>query len=441
MDILKISTLVVYAVAGAIRFWFLNSDYRQIIADRVEISTPLNSWKKVTEGVFLYNEGTDPYSGDVFHDTPVGLLIYSWVFSFASSWLNIIFVACDLLTAYFLNKAAHVFMLELELKQNEKKDTYAAGTKNLLLKAYDFHMVPFYVLSAYLFNPYIILNCVGRTTTVFSNLLLAYALASMCTGKRVASCCSVALLTLQSLYPAILVMPAALYIYKNEAKTTVQNKRYTWKQSFIYTFVVFSLAVGSLLFLSYKITGSLLFLNSVYGFILTVPDLKPNIGLFWYFFTEMFEHFRPLFIAAFQINATVLYMLPLTLRLREEPMLLATSFCALISVFKSYPCLGDVGFYLALLPMWKHLYNHMQQGFIVACFFITTSVLGPVLWHLWIYSRSANANFYFGVTLAFGTAQIFLITDILFAYIKREFYLNNGLPRDPDGKPSKIVLQ
>jgi len=48
----------------------------------------------------------------------------------------------------------------------------------------------------------------------------------------------------------------------------------------------------------------------------------------------------------------------------------------------------------------------MQQGFVVGCFFLITSVMGPIVWHLWIYSRSANANFYFGVTLAFATAQV-----------------------------------
>lgn len=35
-----------YAVAGIIRYWLLNSDYKQTIGDRVEISTPLNSWRK-----------------------------------------------------------------------------------------------------------------------------------------------------------------------------------------------------------------------------------------------------------------------------------------------------------------------------------------------------------------------------------------------------------
>lgn len=48
----------------------------------------------------------------------------------------------------------------------------------------------------------------------------------------------------------------------------------------------------------------------------------------------------------------------------------------------------------------------MQQKFLVGCFFIATAVLAPIQWYLWIYSGSANANFYFGVTIAFGTAQV-----------------------------------
>ena len=48
---------------------------------------------------------------------------------------------------------------------------------------------------------------------------------------------------------------------------------------------------------------------------LTVPDLTPNVGLFWYFFTEAFEHFRVFFLCVFQINA-FLYVLPLSFRFR-----------------------------------------------------------------------------------------------------------------------------
>lgn len=71
----------------------------------------------------------------------------------------------------------------------------------------------------------------------------------------------------------------------------------------------------------------------------------------------MFEHFRPLFLCSFQINATILYLTALSIRLRKEPVLLATTLTALNAIFKSYPSVGDVGFYLALLPMWKHLFQ------------------------------------------------------------------------------------
>lgn len=83
-------------------------------------------------------------------------------------------------------------------------------------------------------------------------------------------------------------------------------------------------------------------------------DLQPNIGLFWYFFTEMFEHFRPLFLFSFQMNATVLYLVPLTIKLHKQPIFLATILIALTSIFRSYPCIGDIAFYMALFPLWKH---------------------------------------------------------------------------------------
>ena len=34
---------------------------------------------------------------------------------------------------------------------------------------------------------------------------------------------------------------------------------------------------------------------------LTLPDLTPNPGLWWYFFTEMFDHFRAFFLMVFSV--------------------------------------------------------------------------------------------------------------------------------------------
>ncbi|KAL0103422.1 hypothetical protein PUN28_017589 [Cardiocondyla obscurior] len=416
-----------FALAGTIRLLIMNSEYQKIIGNRVEVSTALNSWKRVTEGVYLHKFGIDPYEGDLFHETPIGLYMFHLMQEYLPQWaLFLLFVVVDLTTALCLAFAAKHYAIELATKRKEKKDEDKESSKDVPGTS------ALYVSAAYLFNPYIILNCVGLTTTVFTNLLYSIALASMTKRSVLWSCTSVALLTLQGLYPVSLMVPATIYI-----ASAGRNK----KISIVTMVVAFTSILTALFAISYCIMGSWSFLGSTIGFILTVPDLRPNIGLYWYFFTEMFEHFRWLFIASFQINVSLLYIVPLALRLRRDPMLLAFSYLAIAAIFKSYPCIGDVGFYISLLPLWKHLFQHMQQGFIVGCFVLFCTVFAPTVWHQWIYSRSANANFYFGVTLAFAIAQIFLLTDILFASVKHEFAVQHGINRKVDGNETKLLLE
>lgn len=39
-----------------------------------------------------------------------------------------------------------------------------------------------------------------------------------------------------------------------------------------------------------------------FWFRLLLPDLTPNSGLWWYFFTEVFDHFRPFFLMVFSVG-------------------------------------------------------------------------------------------------------------------------------------------
>ena len=50
---------------------------------------------------------------------------------------------------------------------------------------------------------------------------------------------------------------------------------------------------------------------------LTAPDHTPGLGLFWYLFAEMFDHFRDFFLWVFQFNI-VIYAVPLALRFRYK---------------------------------------------------------------------------------------------------------------------------
>jgi GPI transamidase subunit PIG-U len=52
--------------------------------------------------------------------------------------------------------------------------------------------------------------------------------------------------------------------------------------------------------------GFFTFVSYLTQFRLLLPDLTPNPGLWWYFMTEMFDHFRPFFLMAFSVSTTFL---------------------------------------------------------------------------------------------------------------------------------------
>ncbi|EFA07117.1 phosphatidylinositol glycan anchor biosynthesis class U protein [Tribolium castaneum] len=425
------TVLFMYLTGLGIRYWLMFSRYQSIIANHIEISTPLNSWKRVSEGLCLQSKGINPYEGDLLHEAPITILFYKVLTQWWKLDIKTIFLAFDAGTAVVLYFVAKKYMFHLFIEQEENKKQYALNSKEFLLSGSDFVNSPVFVASAFLFNPYTIFNCVGQSTVVFHNFFIALFLFCMLSGSVILSVLSLAICTMMSFYPIVLIIPLFLY----------SNGIYKSKFRAILTPILFIATLAAFITISIGLSNGTAFMKNVYGFILTVPDLQPNIGLFWYFFTEMFDHFRDLFISSFQINATVLYLIPLSVKFRKDPFLLTFAILCLISVFKSYPCLGDVGFVLSLLPCFIHLFNYSQQGFLVGVIFLITTALGPILWHLWIYSNSANANFYFGVTLAFAIAQIFLVTDILFAYLKREFCLNHGKERKIDGKDALLILE
>jgi len=110
-------------------------------------------------------------------------------------------------------------------------------------------------------------------------------------------------------------------------------------------------------------------------------------------------------------------------------------------ICRSYPSLGDAAFYLSLLPMWRHLSAYTRNVFLSTIMYCVGIVMAPVLWYLWIYAGSANANFYFAITLVISTAQVLFVTDLLFAFVRRDYDLLNGCDRKTaDGKPLPIIL-
>lgn len=67
----------------------------------------------MTEGVALYKDGINPYDGDIFHESPVGLALYSQLIDYASSYLPAVFIIVDLVTGHLLYLTAVEYMKHL----------------------------------------------------------------------------------------------------------------------------------------------------------------------------------------------------------------------------------------------------------------------------------------------------------------------------------------
>ncbi|PIK62620.1 putative phosphatidylinositol glycan anchor biosynthesis class U protein-like [Apostichopus japonicus] len=391
--------IILTTVLGTLaRIIILGSRYTQTLADRIELSTPVTSWKLMTEGVFLLDHGISPYEGDNFHQPPLLLYLFFVIHKTAPSLIPLVFLFLDLTTAFLL----------------------------------------------YLLNPFSILTCAAQSTSIINNLMIASTFLLTLKGQRISATLTLALASYQSLYPVMLIVPSAMhlaFLKMQERKETISYSSRTAVSAILFTVGSFLIWYFILLGVSYTMLESWDFVRSTYGFTLSVTDLKPNLGLFWYYFMEMFEHFRIFFLWVFQVHAFI-YTLPLAIVLWKCPSFVFFCQLILMAVFKSYPSLGDTTVYFALLPVWSHAFHYLRNGLVISVMIVISVVLAPVLWHLWIYAGSANANFLFAFTLIYSTAQIFLVTDLIFAFLRRSFSLQHGMKAlKPDGTEKLVKLQ
>nr|7WLD_U Chain U, Phosphatidylinositol glycan anchor biosynthesis class U protein [Homo sapiens]8IMY_U Chain U, Phosphatidylinositol glycan anchor biosynthesis class U protein,GFP-like fluorescent chromoprotein cFP484 [synthetic construct] len=430
--------VLVLVVAVTVRAALFRSSLAEFISERVEVVSPLSSWKRVVEGLSLLDLGVSPYSGAVFHETP--LIIY--LFHFLIDYAELVFMITDALTAIALYFAIQDFNKVVFKKQKLllELDQYAPDVAELIRTPMEMRYIPLKVALFYLLNPYTILSCVAKSTCAINNTLIAFFILTTIKGSAFLSAIFLALATYQSLYPLTLFVPGLLYLLQRQYIPVKMKSKAFWIFSWEYAMMY----VGSLVViicLSFFLLSSWDFIPAVYGFILSVPDLTPNIGLFWYFFAEMFEHFSLFFVCVFQINV-FFYTIPLAIKLKEHPIFFMFIQIAVIAIFKSYPTVGDVALYMAFFPVWNHLYRFLRNIFVLTCIIIVCSLLFPVLWHLWIYAGSANSNFFYAITLTFNVGQILLISDYFYAFLRREYYLTHGLYLTAkDGTEAMLVLK
>ncbi|VAH28185.1 unnamed protein product [Triticum turgidum subsp. durum] len=281
------------------------------LASRPEVSTPLTSLRRLAEGYWLKQASMSPYSGQV--DT---ILIYIADF-----------IAAMLIrsTGRTLQMARNRSLKSLDLRKsvNNSVNVSAGDTASLI----------------YLWNPWTIITCVGSCTSPIENLMVVIMLHGACSRLAPLAAFGYVMATHLSLYPAILILPVALLL--GYGPDTPPTKVFLQK----------GLSANKIdMSDNGKVGGLQEMFEKTYGFILTVKDLSPNIGVLWYFFAEVFDFFRSFFLIVFNMNI-IFMVLPLAIRLKHRPCFLAFVYTAIVAMLKSYPSCsqgtGNANFYFA----------------------------------------------------------------------------------------------
>ena len=117
-----------------------------------------------------------------------------------------------------------------------------------------------------------------------------------------------------------------------------------------------SIFVFCLFSFSYALTKDWSFIPAVYGTRLLLPDLTPNVGLWWYFFIEMFDSFRSFFLGVFWLHMTA-YSPGITIRLYRQPLAAVVLLYGIVTIFQPYANIGDAGAWMALLTLYGHVFE------------------------------------------------------------------------------------
>lgn len=220
-----------------------------------------------------------------------------------------------------------------------------------------------------------------------------------------------------SMYPLLLLPPLVLLAYD---RYNDSSKNLTLSQFASKNVAIVTLSIAALFSVSYLLTGSWEFLPSTYGIQLTLNDLTPNVGLWWYFFIEMFDSFRAFFLGVFWLHLSC-YVGGLSIRIRAQPLVVITLLLGIFSIFKPYPSISDASLFFAVVPLFRHLFPLMRYTFLACSTILYATFLGPAFYHLWIYAGSGNANFFYAITLVWSLGQSLMVSDLAFAALRDEW--------------------
>ncbi|KAF8160705.1 GPI transamidase subunit PIG-U [Crassisporium funariophilum] len=385
---------IAFSVLVAARLWLSLTDLSNVLKHDQQLSSPLTSFSQLQEGIYLFNHGIDPYSGGSFRHSPLLLSFFATVFPLSRKLASLLWTLTDAAGAWFLVQTWRV-------RQNVKESQRDA-----------------LVAALYLLNPYILLPSLALSTSSFANALMLATIMFACRGKSTATLFSLSFLLHLSLSYIVMLLPLLLLLI-SDPFSHLASPRPTSAYLRKLTPLVgeFALYTVTLTLISTLVAGSWEWIPQTWGATLTLPDLTPNTGMWWYFFTEMFDHFRPFFLMVFNVHLLI-YVVPVCIKFQHDPLYATFVLLGILGTFKAYTTLSDPGLFLSMIAIFPETYPYLRHPLVTVLLHLHASLLMPLFHHLWLTQGTGNANFFYASTLVFACANGAALVDSIWAGLR-----------------------
>lgn len=393
----------------------------EALASTVEVSTPVDSWRSLQEAFFYLDHGIDVYDGSMVHHPPLFVAVMKALHdAVPAQYVNVLFA--------LLFAAVDVGVAVKLVKLNEWYNTHHSNKVGRTLVPVSAGVIAAF----YLFNPLVLLTNWAHSSLVFTYFLLVELLVQVLVDANVyRGAIALAVAAYLSVYPVFLVVPYLALAYAVAPKKD-------WTVQFMRALAVFVVSLAALLLISFALTALPDFLTQCYWSVLVFAKKTPNLGLWWYIFTEMFEFFTPLYQCIFNLYSFV-FVLPLTLRFFEHASdrRLGDSFLAFflsylwLSFSKGYPIIGDLGFAISMAPIFANtVIPHAKFLSVTALTLITCLLLSPIFYYCWIVLGNGNSNFFYSMSLIWGGVHVLIFLDFIWGRLVFDFVEVNDV-KDP----------
>lgn len=148
---------------------------------------------------------------------------------------------------------------------------------------------------------------------------------------------------------------------------------------------------------------------------MSIRDLAPTVGPFWYIFTLAFNRFKILFLVIFH-TCPILFSFPLFVLIGRHrpqgPLAYLCGMVAIICLFAPYPTANDFTFMVTLLLIQSDFIA--ENHFIIVVAMCVASLglsLQPVMYFLWIGQNTGNANFVYFSFLTYHASAGIMVSE------------------------------